>query len=117
MAFGILSTSVPTYRPLLRYICGRGQHTTESQPIIKSSQASSALDSTRRATFDEDRADLYPFAKLEINFSGADHWASTVNMPMNSTMTIAKHNSKAEADLDLGANEIKVRTDLEQETM
>ena len=116
MAFGILCASVPTYRPLLRYVCSRRQPTSGSEPRVKSSQGSSALDSTRRATFEDERVDLYPFAKLEINFSGADHWASTLNMPMNSTMTIAKHNSKAETDYDLGANEIKVRTDLEQET-
>ena len=115
MAFGILCASVPTYRPLLRYICNHGEPLTESKPAAKSSQGSSSLDSARGATFDEDRTDIYPFAKLEINFSGAEHWASTLNMPMNSTMTIAKHNSKAETDYELGANEIKVRTDMEQE--
>ena len=118
MAIGILCASVPTYRPLLHYVRCHRKSTTESKVKLKSSQGSSALDSIRRVTFDEDRSSLYPFAKLEVNFSAADHWASTLGMPINSTMTIAKHNSQAMGEeFDFGANEIKVRTDLEQETM
>ena len=103
MAFGTLSTCLPTYRPLLH-----AAFRTKKNPKKCPRQDSSGLAKSRHAQFEIGASSLHLFARIEDGHNFKD--SETSNIPMNTML-----HAEGDVDYDLGPNEIKVITDLEQE--
>ena len=116
MAFGTLSTCLPTYRPILHHLLG---HKSSSGKLErKCTQIHGLISGKSRSTqkpFKTDARSVLPFTRLENTSELLRHSISPTPLrTIKNATTAERANSAVRTGRSMGLTEINVMTDLEQ---